>query len=41
MTGPCFVDANVFIYVRDARDVRKQARAAEWQGAQKEKNPFT
>jgi len=32
MTGPCFVDANVFIYVRDARDVRKQARAAEWLG---------
>lgn len=32
MTGPCFVDANVFIYVRDARDLRKQARAAEWLG---------
>jgi predicted nucleic acid-binding protein len=32
MTGPCFVDANVFIYVRDGRDVRKQARAAEWLG---------
>lgn len=30
MTGPCFVDANVFIYVRDARDPRKQARAVEW-----------
>ena len=30
MTGPCFVDANVFIYVRDARDPGKQARAAEW-----------
>jgi predicted nucleic acid-binding protein len=30
MTGPCFVDANVFIYVRDWRDVAKQARAAEW-----------
>ena len=30
MTGPCFVDANVFIYLRDARDARKQARAAEW-----------
>ena len=30
MTGPCFVDANVFIYVRDARDAGKQARAAEW-----------
>ena len=33
MTGPCFVDANVFIYVRDARDARKQARAAEWIGS--------
>src|SRR5688572_32767339 len=32
MTGPCFVDANVFICVRDGRDVRKQARAAEWLG---------
>jgi predicted nucleic acid-binding protein len=30
MTGPFFVDANVFIYVRDARDARKQARAGEW-----------
>jgi predicted nucleic acid-binding protein len=30
MIGPCFVDANVFIYVKDARDARKQARAAEW-----------
>lgn len=30
MTGPCFVDANVFIYMRDGRDPRKQARAVEW-----------
>ena len=30
MIGPCFVDANVFLYVRDARDSLKQARAAEW-----------
>jgi len=30
MTGPCFVDANVFIYARDARDARKQERAMQW-----------
>jgi predicted nucleic acid-binding protein len=30
MTGPCFVDANVFVYARDSRDARKQARAADW-----------
>jgi predicted nucleic acid-binding protein len=30
MTGPCFVDANVFVYARDARDAVKQARAAAW-----------
>ena len=30
MIGPCFVDANVFLYVRDPRDPRKQARAVEW-----------
>jgi predicted nucleic acid-binding protein len=30
MTGPCFVDANVFVYVRDARDAAKQTRATEW-----------
>jgi predicted nucleic acid-binding protein len=30
MTGPCFVDANVFIYARDPRDPRKQERAAQW-----------
>lgn len=32
MTGPCFVDANVFVYVIDARDARKHARAQEWLG---------
>jgi predicted nucleic acid-binding protein len=30
MTGPCFVDANVFVYARDARDADKQTRAIEW-----------
>lgn len=30
MIGPCFVDANVFVYTRDPRDGAKQARAAEW-----------
>ena len=30
MTGPCFVDANVFVYARDPRDARKQERAAQW-----------
>jgi predicted nucleic acid-binding protein len=30
MTGPCFVDANVFVYARDARHASKQARAAQW-----------
>jgi len=30
MIGPCFVDANVFIYARDLRDSRKQERAAQW-----------
>ena len=30
MTALCFVDANVFVYERDARDARKQARAAQW-----------
>jgi predicted nucleic acid-binding protein len=30
MTGPCFVDANVFVYAQDARDPRKHRRAAEW-----------
>ena len=30
MTGLCFVDANVFVYARDPRDARKQARAVSW-----------
>lgn len=30
MTGPCFVDANVFVYARDPRDARKQQRAEQW-----------
>ncbi len=30
MTGPCFVDANVFVYARDGRDSRKQSRAVQW-----------
>lgn len=30
MTGPCFVDANVFIYSRDPSNASKQSRAAEW-----------
>lgn len=30
MTGPYFVDANVFVYFSDARDARKQARAEQW-----------
>jgi predicted nucleic acid-binding protein len=30
MTGPCFVDANVFVYARDPRDSLKQERAAQW-----------
>jgi predicted nucleic acid-binding protein len=30
MTGPCFVDANVFIYALDPRDVRKHQRARSW-----------
>ena len=30
MTGPCFVDANVFVYSRDARDARKRQRAEAW-----------
>ncbi|MDH3320921.1 MAG: PIN domain-containing protein [Betaproteobacteria bacterium] len=30
MTGPCFVDANVFVYARDPRDPRKQGRSAQW-----------
>lgn len=30
MTAPCFVDASVFLYARDARDPVRQTRAAEW-----------
>ena len=30
MTGPCFVDANVLVYVMDPRDPAKQSRAAAW-----------
>jgi predicted nucleic acid-binding protein len=30
MRGPVFVDTNVLVYVRDATDPSKQARAAEW-----------
>jgi predicted nucleic acid-binding protein len=30
MTGPCFVDANVIVYARDARDPRKRERAEAW-----------
>jgi predicted nucleic acid-binding protein len=30
MTGPCFVDANVFICSRDPRDPRKRSLAAQW-----------
>lgn len=30
MTGPVFVDTNVFVYARDPRDRAKQARAADW-----------
>jgi len=30
MTGPCFVDANVLVHVRDPRDPAKQARATAW-----------
>jgi len=30
MTGPCFVDANVFVYASDPRDASKQRRANEW-----------
>lgn len=30
MTARCFVDANVLVYARDARDARKQQRAMQW-----------
>jgi predicted nucleic acid-binding protein len=30
MIGPCFVDANVFVYALDPRDARKHQRARGW-----------
>lgn len=30
MTATVFVDTNVFVYARDARDAAKQARAEDW-----------
>ncbi len=30
MIGPCFVDANVLVYSRDARDPRKRQRTESW-----------
>ena len=30
MTGPCFVDANVFVYAGDPRDASKERRAIAW-----------
>ena len=30
MTGPVFVDTNVFLYARDSRNPAKQAAAARW-----------
>ena len=30
MTGPCFVDANVFVYSRDGREPAKRQRAEQW-----------
>lgn len=33
MTGPCFVDANVFVYARDPRDRAKRERADQWLNA--------
>ena len=30
MTGPCFVDANVFVYAGDPRDAAKAQRAIAW-----------
>lgn len=30
MTGPCFVDANVFVYAQDRRDARRHRQAEEW-----------
>jgi predicted nucleic acid-binding protein len=37
MTGPCFVDANVFVYAHDPRDPSKQAHARQWIAALWEK----
>ena len=33
MTGPVFVDANILVYDRDARDPVKHARARAWMSA--------
>jgi predicted nucleic acid-binding protein len=30
MTGPCFVDADVFVYAGDPRDATKELRAIAW-----------
>jgi predicted nucleic acid-binding protein len=30
MTGPCFVDADVFVYAGDPRDATKEQRAIAW-----------
>lgn len=30
MTGPCFVDANVFVYWRDPTESTKQSKANDW-----------
>lgn len=30
MTGPCFVDANVFVYAQDGRDARKHRHVEAW-----------
>jgi len=30
MTGPCFVDADVFVYARDPRNTARQSRALHW-----------
>lgn len=30
MTGPCFVDANVFVYAQDRRGAHKHRRAEAW-----------
>lgn len=32
MTGPVFVDTNVFVYLRDSTEPDKQRRCAEWIG---------